>query len=109
MSADYWLEIDTGGGEPGAITETRNVTYNLGPMLRAAGFPDWKLLIGTPASEAAGMLDGVLRKMEADRERLVAEHTPSNGWGDWSGGCDFVRELRDDCAANPKAMIGGWL
>lgn len=109
MSADYWLTIDTGGDSPAVITETRNVTYNLGQMLRAAGFPDWKDLIGAPASETAGVLDGVLRKLEADRERLTAEHTPENGWGDWDGAHAFVCELRDDCRNHPRATIGGWL
>lgn len=109
MSADYWLQMDTGGSEPAAITETRNLTYNLGPMLRAAGFPAWKALIGAPASEAAGMLDGVAQRLRADRERLVAEFTPSNGWGDWDGAVAFIDELRDDCHSHPKASIGGWL
>jgi hypothetical protein len=109
VSADYWLEIDTGGSELATITETRNITYNLGPMLRAAGFPDWEMLRGAPASEAAGMLDSVARKLESDRERLEAEHTPPNGWGDWKGALNFVQELRDDCRAHPKATIGAWL
>jgi len=109
MSADYWLEIDTGGPECATLTENFNVTYNLGPMLRAAGFPDWDALKGAPASEVAGMLDGVARKLHGDRERLTAEFTPENGWGDWDWAVKFVEGFRDSCAAHPKATIGAWL
>jgi hypothetical protein len=110
MSADYWLEIDTGGLEPAVLTEPNyNITYNLGPMLRAAGFPDWDALKGAPASEAAGMLDGVARKLRSDRERLEAEFTPQNRWGDWAGALEFVERFRDGCQAHPKATIGAWL
>jgi hypothetical protein len=109
MSADYWLEVDTGGTEKTSITETRNVTYNLGPMLRAAGFPPWRGLIGAPASKTAGVLDGVLTRLNRDRDQLVAEHTPGNGWGSWEWAREFVVMLRNDCAAHPRATVGGWL
>jgi len=110
MSADYWLVIDTGGPEPSRLHDpSLNITYNLGPMLRAAGFPDWKALDGAPASEAAGMLDDVARRLRADRSRLVAEFTPENGWGDWDGAVKFIEDFRDECAAHPKATIEAWL
>jgi hypothetical protein len=109
MSADYWLVIDVGASEPVLLTATHNVTYNLGAMLRAAGFPDWDALIGAPASEAAGVLDGVVRQLRADRERLEAEFTPDNGWGNWEWAMRFTSEFRDDCQSHPKAVINGWL
>lgn len=110
MSADYWLEIDTGGDEPAVLTDpSLNITYNLGPMLRAAGLPDWEALRGAPASETAGMLDGVARQLRADRDRLVAEYSPDNGWGDWDRALKFTEEFRDACMAHPKATIGAWL
>lgn len=109
MSASYWLEIDTGGDEPAGLTDSFNVTYNLGPMLRAAGFPAWDALRGAPASEAAGVLDGVSKRLRADRERMVAEFSPGNGWGDWNWAVEFTETFRDACAANPKATIGASL
>lgn len=109
MSADYWLELDTGGPEPARVGASWNVTYNLGPMLRAAGFPDWHALIGAPCSEAAGPLAAVVARLRADRDRLVAEHTPANGWGSHEWALAFVEGLAADCAAHPKATIGGWL
>ena len=110
MSADYWLEMDTGGTEPCRITDPSfNITYNLGPMLRAAGFPDWDALIGAPASETAGVLNSVAAKLRTDQAELTEKYSPENGWGDWHRALEFIQRFRDACAAHPKATIGGWL
>ncbi len=109
MSADYWLEIDTGGPKPVHLGNYEwNCTYNLGPMLRAAGFPDWILLDGAQASDAAGMLDNVSRTLRSDPEKFRAMNPP-NGWGDYEGAIEFVESMRDGCAANPRATIGASL
>lgn len=108
MSADYWLEVDTGGPEPVEVSETFNVTYNLGPMLREAGFPSWDALRGAPAVETAGVLDGVARNLRADPGRFRALN-PKNGWGNYEVCVEWVEDFRDACAANPKATIGAWL
>lgn len=109
MSASYWLQIDTGGPEPATVADDIGVTYNLTPMLRAAGFPGHKALAGGPASEAAGMLGEVSRRLLADRERLIAEFTPANGWGNWENAHEFICQLRDACEAHPRATIGASL
>lgn len=108
MSADYWLTIDTGGPEPATVAEIRNVTYNNGPVLRAAGFPDWHALIEAPASEAAGMLRSVADKLRSDPEQFKA-YDPPNGWGGYEDAIDFVEDFAAKCAAHPRATIGGWL
>lgn len=109
MSADYWLEIDAGGPEPIRLTDPSiNVTYNLGPMLREARFPDWHALIGAPASETGGMLRSVAARLRADPERFRAL-TPPNGWGTYEGAIEFLDRFAAECAAAPKATIGGWL
>jgi hypothetical protein len=107
VSADYWL-VD---GEGRSVDEdsTNNVTYNLGRMLRAAGFPSWDALVGAPAVEVAGVLHGVSRQLRADRGRLVAEFSPANGWGSWEWAVDFVEAFRDGCAEHPGAKIEAWL
>ena len=109
MSADYWLEVDTGGSEPVTVSETFSVTYNLGPMLRAAGFPSWKELVGVPVSDAAVLLAGVGETLRSERERLATEYAPANGWGSWQWAVDFVETFRSACSDNPKAIVGGWL
>jgi hypothetical protein len=108
VSADYWLEIDTGGEEPATVSETLNVTYNLGTMLREAGFPAWRALIGAPASETGGMLRKVADTLKADRPRFEAMN-PENGWGSYRWALEFVELFAEQCAAHPKATIGGWL
>lgn len=110
MSADYWLEIDTGGPEPVQITDPSfNVTYNLGPMLRAAGFPDWKELRGMTAADAGQVLTGVAELLLMDRVRLERDFSPANGWGDWNCAYEFVTEFRAACLAHPKAVVAAWL
>lgn len=109
MSASYWLEIDTGGDEPLCTGESINVTYNLGPMLRAAGFPIWERLRGAPASETASMLAGVAERLRANKDQLVAEHSPANGWGDWKWAVEFVDEFHALCVRHPKCTVGASL
>jgi len=107
MSADYWLQIDTGGPEPATLASF-NCTYNLGEMLRAAGFPEWDALTGAPASETGGMLRSVADKLRADPEQFKT-YNPPNGWGTYEGAIEFLNEFAAACAAHPKATIGSWL
>jgi hypothetical protein len=108
MSADVWLVVDTGGPEPAEVTEGRNITYNLSPMLREAGFPGHKAMQGAPASEAGGVYRSVAERLRSDpaRYRLL---NPSNGWGTYEIAVEFCDLMASDCAANPKAQIAGWL
>lgn len=108
MSAGYWLEIDTRGEEPARLTDGVRCTYNLGKMLRAAGFPEWRALIDAPASETGGMLRKVADTLRSDPVRF-REFNPENGWGTYEGAIEFLDEFAADCAAHPKATIGGWL
>jgi hypothetical protein len=108
MSADYWLEIDTGGDEPAWLDDDAfNVTYNLGPMLRAAGFPSWDALVGAPASETGGMLRSVADRLRADGS--FDQYAPENGWGSRDWAVKFLDEFAAACAAHPKATVGAWL
>lgn len=108
MSADLWLVIDTGGEEPARLTETVNVTYNLTAMLRAAGYPGHREMIGAPASEAGGVFRKVAETLRANPGQF-AEHIPENGWGSLDWAAKFCEEMARDCAEHPKATIGGWL
>lgn len=109
MSADVWLEIDTGAGEPTHLDGTDvNLTHNLTPMLRAAGFPGWRAFEGAPASESAGVFAKVAAGLRANPERFRAMNPP-NGWGTYEGALEVMERLRDLCARHPKATIGAWL
>ncbi len=108
MSADVWLQIDTGGPEPTSVTETRTLTYNLTPMLRAAGFCGWQELMGQNAAESEPMLMATGRALRADPARFKAMN-PENGWGDYEQAIDMMEELALDARKHPKAHWGGWL
>lgn len=107
MSATYVLQVDTGGAEPVEVDDY-TITYNLGTMLRAAGFPRWDALRGAPAVETAGMLDGVARRLRADPEAF-REHNPPNGWGSYESCLDWVERFRDACARHPATTIWAYL
>lgn len=109
MSADFWLEIKIPAlPEPIKLCETINVTYNLGKMLRAAGFPPWDALIGAPASEAGGMLQSVADELVRAPDKY-RKFNPPNGWGNYEGALEFVTRFAAECALNPEATIAGWL
>lgn len=107
MSADYYLQVDTGNGHSVEVAAF-NVTYNLGVMLRAAGFPAWRALSGAPPVETAGVLDGVARALRADPDRFKAMNPP-NGWGDYDVAVKFVEDFRDALRDHPNVRIEAWL
>ena len=59
-----------------------NLTYNLSPMLRAAGAKPWVDYAGKPAREVGEEILAVLDRMAEDPEKWRAMN-PSNGWGDY--------------------------
>jgi hypothetical protein len=110
MSASYWLFLDgtLTGNESVQVWDDGNITYNLGKMLRAAGFPSWDALIGAPAAETGGMLRKVAETLRADPERF-REFNPPNGWGDYEGAIGWCERFAAACARYPRATIGGSL
>jgi len=118
VSADYWVRAPE--GHEWASDEERedfevdtdcslNVTYNLGPMLRAAGFPQWDRVVGAPCSELGGTLEKVRNNLAADLDWYQAEYGPENGWGNATVALTFVRRFRDLCARYPWAVVEAWL
>lgn len=109
MSADLWLEIDTGGSEPAQLDGTdANVTYNLTPMLRAAGYPGHREMVGAPASEAGDVFCKVAETLRANPPAF-AEHIPPNGWGSLEWAAEFCEVMARACAEHPAARVGAWL
>ena len=86
----------------------RNITHNLGAMAEAAGI--YKYLwrpdeIGVFKAEQLVLpLTEGLARLKADPEKFKAMNPP-NGWGDYDGLVDFVKEYRDACEANPNATV----
>jgi hypothetical protein len=103
MSADIWLKIDTGAGESVTAFDG-NITYNLGPMWRAAGFDGFEQLRGRKASDVVPLLRSVLERLKADPARFAAMNPP-NGWGDYSGCVEFFESFLAACEKHPACVI----
>jgi len=121
MSADIWLEDADGNaldfGEDEIIPmrasskgfgNAFNLTYNLTPMLAAAGMPPWREFIGMRATTAGLKWANVTRELIGDPDKYKAMN-PANGWGDYDGAVKVLNALIDACIAHPDAKIGGWL
>ena len=85
-----------------------NITHNLGTMAKAAGIykhlwrPDE---IGiAKASDLVEPLREGLMLLESDPEHFKA-FNPSNGWGDYEGLVNFVKEYQTACARYPSAEV----
>ena len=118
MSADWWVKAHKPGCDESADCRCPgdgdlNVTYNLSEMLRQPGLfkNGHRDLMHAPCSEAAGVADSALRRLQSDPEHF-RQWNPENGWGDYEGAVRFVTSLRDLCASwshVPGARLEGWL
>lgn len=86
-----------------------NVTHNLNKMADAAGIykhlwrPD-ELGITTAAQLIAPLAQGLAR-LEEDPQSFK-QYNPANGWGDYEGLVEFVRNYLAACKENPDAKVG---
>lgn len=115
MSADIWLDPDPGGDCCGPSEEPTwksahwedhhiNLTYNLSPMLREAGFPGWDSLTGAPCSEVGGMLLRVATTLVNDPERFK-KLNPENGWGTYEQAVGAMFGLAVMCKTHPECFF----
>lgn len=106
------------GREPIALnredTETvysANITHNLGKMASEAGlyYVLWRPEeIGFKwAFELIDTLRWGLTALERDPERFK-QFNPANGWGDYAGLVEFVRDYLAACEKYPDAEIYVW-
>ncbi len=113
MSADWWFENDP-------WQRSWNVTYNLNPMLREAGwtwpceghlFADtvWcaDYIKGARAADIGEKAMYVLRNLEAEPEKYRAMNPP-NGWGSYDGLLTVWRDFVEAIRETPDAILGGW-
>jgi|SRR6266852_4906709 len=106
MSYSIWLEIDTGAPEPAVIWES-NYTSNCSGMWWEALGRSLRDFQGAPCSESAGPLAEGAQRMQAEPERYRAMN-PENGWGDYEGALEFLRDLAEACKTHSRAVIGMW-
>lgn len=109
MSASYYLVMDCGGDAPVGLDMRLYLTYNLGPMLRAAD-PEftWEKIVGMTAKDAGDYLEGIAKILSKDPSTFK-KYNPSNGWGDYEGLREAVRAFVVDCRTAPKAVVGACL
>lgn len=114
ISRDEWDRRNP-GVEPATFTHSdsnevfsRNITHNLNKMATEAGIykhlwrPDE---IGiTKAIQLIVPLAAGLALLLTEPKRFEA-FNPNNGWGDYEGLCDFVRQYLKACVENPDADV----
>ncbi len=79
----------------------RNLTYNVGPMLKRAGFHP-RVVNGMTAKELFPIVENA-RQVLAENEAYFLQFEPSNGWGSWEGTVMFLSELEShlmDCPSD---------
>jgi hypothetical protein len=127
MSADIWLVHPNGGyiivdddigahlramvpmrSAASVDTTTFNLTYNLSPMLHAAGMPAWKDFIGMRAGDAGPIWQSVVDVLRADPDKYRAMNPP-NGWGTYEGAVEVIAALAAACSRYPNATVDGRL
>lgn len=127
MSADIWLVDATGervtldttvDAELRALVPMRapyevnpdsvNLTYNLSPMLHAAGMPSWRDLLGMRAKKAGQTWRKVVLELTRDPAKYRALN-PENGWGRYEDALLVLSILVANCALHPDAVVDGWL
>jgi len=115
VSYDIYLEIDTGRTsidtngqavpDPTTIWQG-NCTSNVAPMWRHAG-ADLAALHRVSAPVAAEALAPAIRRMEEDPATYLAMN-PANGWGNYNGCLQFLRDLHAACVDHPKTTVSVW-
>ena len=108
MSYDIslYMHVDVGGQEPFTAHPANigNYTSNVAPMWTEALGHSLSELSEKNAGESLGALQRAVAAMEAEPGKYEAMN-PRNGWGNYEGALSYLRQLRDACAAYPKATI----
>lgn len=98
------FDISLQGWVHATVFDVGNYTSNVSGMwTKALGFP-LRSLKGKRASEVLPELNRAVSHMVNNREEYIPMNPP-NGWGDYEGALEYLRKLRDGCAANPDAEI----
>lgn len=102
----YWvyLKIDTGNTESlTTVVEVGNLTRNLSQMHSLAGcwIRDFE---NKSALDSIPILEKGIADMKANPDKYKALN-PSNGWGDYEWGLEFLERLLNACKEHPKCTI----
>ena len=106
MSWDFSMTIDAGGEFPIDLPYEANYTYNVSAMFFEAfpGKDGIRGLDGRTGEDCQEPLRVAIQAME-DNPGKYKTMNPDNGWGDYHGALDLLRELRGWCVAAPNATM----
>lgn len=108
MSYDIhlYINVNTGGQEPftACPADIGNYTSNVAPMWTEALGHRLADLNEQNAGNSLPALQRAVADMKADPAKYEAMN-PRNGWGNYEGALDYLRNLRDACAVYPNATI----
>jgi hypothetical protein len=101
-----YLQVDTGGPEPidYCAADIGNYTSNVSGMWTEALGHRLADLHGRTAGDSITSLRNAIADMETRPDHYRAMNPP-NGWGDYEGALDYLRQLHTACCAHPKADI----
>jgi hypothetical protein len=107
MSYDFSMTIDTGGTEPATIVDGINYTYNVWSMYKLAFKPlegGVKSLDGKTGKRCIIHLRRAIQSME-DNRKIYEALNPENGWGNYKGALEVLRDLSKWCLDHPNATM----
>jgi hypothetical protein len=107
------LDVDLMVIQPTSIF-SMNITHNLGKMAGAVVLENGKTLYEVlwrpeehnyfTASDIASLLhEGMVKLISSPEE--YKRYNPENGWGEYDGLVNFVREYYNACLVNPEAEL----
>jgi len=105
MSYNVKLKINTGIDNV-TVEDCGNYTYNCAEMFIKGNKKGLSLneLNGKSCEEAIEILQEVFDDMSNNVEKYE-KLEPKNGWGDWEGFYDFVKDILVYCKKNPKCFL----
>lgn len=106
MSLDIWIKSKCEHCGSSSSKKEHNYTYNCSPMWKGAGW-NHEQFENKRASEMAPYLAQAIAVMSLRPDEYRAMNPP-NGYGDYEGCLEFLRELLADCLEHPDAIVEMW-
>ena len=105
MGWSFRMDADLGGPEPATVHWGMSYTHNVGDMYREAmGEGGINQLHGKTGTECLELLQPAIEAMEREPAKYRAMNPP-NGWGNYEGAFDVLRQLHVWCLETPRALM----
>ena len=103
MSWDILLKINT-GKEDREVVDCGNYTYNVAPMYQKAMGKTISDFNNMKCKDAISILEKGVKEMEENPD-VYKKMNPENGWGDYEGSLDYLKNFLKECRQNPECII----